>query len=206
MDRLRWRASSTVRRTDGRTPVAGFRQARQRKDGLRHLGLAEQSESVDQADSERQERPDCVTRNEPGEQGCTMPTTVRSRVPDRIRWPAYARGLMRYTRTTSPAPSISDTPLGSNGRPSASVRMRTGVVDPVETGVRRPDGSEVRRRLVTPSPLPPAPWPLDGTPSTCASARQPPCAAPRSSCAFACRQPWPPSSCRVRRPARRFPR
>ena len=45
---------------------------------------ARSAESVDQADSERQERPDCVNRNEPGEQGCTMPTNVPTSVPGRI--------------------------------------------------------------------------------------------------------------------------
>ena len=52
---------------------------------------ARSAESVDQADSERQERPDCVNRNEPGEQGCTMPTNVPTSVPGRIAWPAHAR-------------------------------------------------------------------------------------------------------------------
>ena len=51
---------------------------------------ARSAESVDQADSERQERPDCVNRNEPGEQGCTMPTSVPTSVPGRIAWPAHA--------------------------------------------------------------------------------------------------------------------
>ena len=51
-----------------------------------------------------------------------------------------------------------------------------------------------------------APWPVAGMPSTCASARRWSCAAPRSSCASACRPPWPPSSCRARLPAGRFPR
>ena len=63
-----------------------------------------------------------------------------------------------------------------------------------------------RRASVTPAPLAPAPWPLGAMPSTCASARRRPCAAPRSSCACACRPPWPPSSCRARRPAARCPR
>ena len=51
---------------------------------------ARSAESVDQADSERQERPDCVNRNEPGKQGCTMPTSVPTSVPGRIAWPAHA--------------------------------------------------------------------------------------------------------------------
>ena len=56
---------------------------------------ARSAESVDQADSERQERPDCVNRNEPGEQGCTMPTNVPTSVPGRIAWPAHARAGAR---------------------------------------------------------------------------------------------------------------
>ena len=63
-----------------------------------------------------------------------------------------------------------------------------------------------RRASVTPAPLAPAPWPFGAMPSTCASARRRPCAAPRSSCACACRLPWPPSSCHARRPAARCPR
>ena len=50
-----------------------------------------------------------LTRNVPGEQGCTMPTTVRTRVPCRIAWPAHARGLMGYTRTTSTSRSSTST-------------------------------------------------------------------------------------------------
>ena len=73
----------------------------------------------------------------------------------------------------------------------------TGVLDPVEIGVRQPDGSDAGAHLVTPAPLPSGSWPLVGMPSTCASARRPPCAAPRSSYASACRRPWPPSSCRA---------
>ena len=44
-------------------------------------------------------------------------------------------------------------------------------------------------RRVTSAPLPPAPSPPGGMPSTCASARQRPRAAPRSSRACACRPP-----------------
>ena len=69
--------------------------------------------------------------------------------------------------------------------------------------MRRPDGNEAGAHLVTAAPRPPSLWPLGVTPSTCASARRRPCAAPRSSCAWACGTRWPPSSCRARRPAGR---
>ena len=95
---------------------------------------------------------------------------------------------------------------GSRGAgPSAlSSDGATRVVDPVTTGVRRPDAAKPAR-LFTPAALAPAPWwSLAGMPSTCASARRRPCAARRSSCASGCRPPLPPSSCRARRPAGRF--
>ena len=68
----------------------------------------------------------------------------------------------------------------------------TGIVDRVGTGVLGPDAGEsvasrrVASRHVTLPPLPPGPWPPGAMPSTCASARRPPGAAPRSwrACAY----------------------
>ena len=70
-------------RTDQRHPVKSF-SIRAPMPVSPTPAQARSAESVDQADSERQERPDCVNRNEPGEQGCTMPTSVPTSVPGRI--------------------------------------------------------------------------------------------------------------------------
>ena len=68
---------------------------------------------------------------------------------------------------------------------------------------RAPGPGSAGLRNVTPAPSRPAPWPLAGRPSSCASARRPPSAAPPSSHASVWRPPWRPSSCRAGRPAGR---
>ena len=71
------------------------------------LGLGRSDASIVEfgakAASERQERPDCVNRNEPGEQGCTMPTSVPTSVPGRIAWLTRARAHADSGRKNAPA-------------------------------------------------------------------------------------------------------
>ena len=76
------------------------------------------AEAVDQADGERQERRDCVSRNEPGEQGCdhdhdrtdqgagpiacsahARTGSCRCRPQDRVRLPSAGRGARRWQHT-----------------------------------------------------------------------------------------------------------
>ena len=122
----------------------------------------------------------------------------------KIRGAVPGRSPVRGTRDTarSSVPVAESLP-GSDARPASRIRTPASSIGSKPGAAAR--RWRVRRVASLLCRLPPAPWPPGAMPSTCASVRRRSSAAPRSSRACACGPPWPPSSCRARRPAARSP-